>query len=280
MKSINLSDFVLKKLKMKYVKTPLSILLVLIYMATNAQQLEKKPWNNRKCAVALTYDDGLDVHLDNVIPILDSLGFKGTFYAQGNSESLDVRMEDWRKAANKGHELGNHTLFHPCSKTPKGRNWVSNDYDLAKYSIKRIKDELILANTLLKAIDGKTERTFAYTCGDIEAGDSSFVDIVKENFVAARGVAPSYNSIEKTNLNNIGAIVILNQPVNELIEIAKQAIKNNTLVVFLFHGVGGGHSLNYPLDDHNKLIQFLKHNEEDIWVAPMIEIAKYIKESR
>lgn len=262
---------------MKFIKTPLIIILSVFYMISNAQQIEKKQWNNRKCAVALTYDDALDVHLDNVIPFLDSLGLKATFYTNGNSEPLDRRMQEWRKAANIGHELGNHTLFHPCSKTPKGRDWVNDDYDLAKYSISRITDELKVANTLLKAIDGKNERTFAYTCGDLEAGDSSFIDIVKENFLAARGVAPDYNSIEKTNLFNIGAIVVLNQPVEELIKIVEQAKKDHTLVVFLFHGVGGGHSLNYPLEDHNNLVQYLKDNEKEIWTNSMLEIAKYIK---
>ena len=31
-------------------------------------------WQGKKCAVALTYDDALNVQLDNVIPLLDSLG--------------------------------------------------------------------------------------------------------------------------------------------------------------------------------------------------------------
>ena len=37
-------------------------------------------WNGKKCAVVLTYDDGLNIDLTNVIPALDSLGLKGTFY--------------------------------------------------------------------------------------------------------------------------------------------------------------------------------------------------------
>jgi hypothetical protein len=67
-----------------------------------------------KAAICLTYDDALDGHLDYAIPQLDSAGFKGTFYCTGNSPSLYSRMGEWRMAAKNGHELGNHTLFHPC----------------------------------------------------------------------------------------------------------------------------------------------------------------------
>src|SRR3954468_17028100 len=72
-------------------------------------------WNNKKCAVALTYDDALNVDLDNAIPALDSLGLKGTFYLSGYSGALNNRIDEWRAIAKKGHELGNHTLYHPCA---------------------------------------------------------------------------------------------------------------------------------------------------------------------
>jgi hypothetical protein len=49
--------------------------------------------------------------------------------------------------------------------------------------------------------------------------------------------------------------------------------------VFLFHGVGGEHSLNVSRGDHRMLLFFLKQNEKDIWVAPMIEISQYVRES-
>ena len=54
----------------------------------------------------------------------------------------------------------------------------------------------------------------------------------------------------------------------------------NVHLDFLFHGVGGGHSLNVSLAAHSKLLHFLKQNEKDIWIAPMIEVADYIKEYR
>jgi len=69
-------------------------------------------WHHKKCAVVLTYDDALNTHLDNVIPLLDSLGFKGTFYLSASFPGCRNRLENWKKASAEGHELGNHTLYH------------------------------------------------------------------------------------------------------------------------------------------------------------------------
>jgi peptidoglycan/xylan/chitin deacetylase (PgdA/CDA1 family) len=75
---------------------------------------DKKYWENKKCAVCLTYDDALKTQLDNVVPILDSLGLKATFYVSGFFPGFKENMSEWKPVAEKGNGLGNHTLFHPC----------------------------------------------------------------------------------------------------------------------------------------------------------------------
>ena len=84
------------------------------------------PWQGKKCAVVLTYDDAIDQQLDNAVPILDSLNLKATFYITAFSSSMQSRMGEWRKLAEHGHELGNHTLFHPCFGGPD-RSWVNRN---------------------------------------------------------------------------------------------------------------------------------------------------------
>src|SRR5258708_28924157 len=99
-------------------------------------------WHGKKCAVVLTYDDALNVHLDNVIPLLDSLGLKATFYLSGYFPGSRQRIADWRKAAANGHELGNHTLYHPCIGNQPGREWVNSENDMSKYTVRRLEDEI------------------------------------------------------------------------------------------------------------------------------------------
>ncbi len=254
-------------------------LAVLSFGLFTVQQVIAQPeWpDNKKCAVCLTYDDGIDIDLDNVIPALDSLGFKGTFYVPGNSTSLYKRMEEWEKITKNGHELGNHTMFHPCFGKSMKRDWVSPDYDLDTYSMSRMVGEIEAENTLLKAIDGKTKRTFAYTCGDQVINGDSIWTHIKTDFVAARGVNQELPTINEINYANIGSYMADGQTGDELIAWVKEAMAKNSLIVFLFHGVGGGHNINVSLEAHSKLLHFLKENEKDIWVAPFIDVAEYAK---
>lgn len=239
-------------------------------------QVKADQWNGHSSAVVLTYDDGLNVHLDKVIPALDAAGLKGTFYAEGRAPALHLRMDDWRKAAANGHELGNHTLFHPCAGSPPGRSFVSADFDLDTYTVRRITEELRVANTLLKAIDGKEKRTLAYTCGDRKAGDTDFTPQVKTLFPGARGVASRMESPESIDLYNIGAYMINGQTGEQMISLVKEAQQKGRLLVFLFHGVGGEHNLDVSLEAHNQLVEYLNENRQNIWVPTMLEAVEYL----
>jgi len=235
-------------------------------------------WNNKQCAVALTYDDAIDADLDNVIPALDSVKLKATFYIIGSSPVVNLRMKEWRLAAQHGHELGNHALFHPCDGSLPGRSFVTPDNDLSKYSVTRAVSEIRVNNTLLKAIDGKDKRTFAYPCGDLKIGDVFFYDKLRNDFAGARGVMPGLQTINQVNLDNIECYAINGQTAEYMIGLVKKAMETHTLLVFLFHGVGGGHSINVGLSEHSKLLHYLKLHEKDIWVAPMVQISERIKE--
>ncbi len=237
----------------------------------------KRPWKNKKCAVVITYDDAIKEHLDNAIPALDSLGLKATFYLTAYSPACAKRLTEWKGVAARGHELGNHTLFHPCMANMPGRGWVSKERDMSAYTLQRMVDEIKMTNIFLEAIDGKTTRTFAFTCGDMKIGDSSFMNGLKNDFVAARAVRNEMHTIEQVDLYNMDCYVVNNNTAEQMIEWVKKATETNSLLVILFHGVGGGNALNVSLPAHSQLLSYLKQQENEIWVAPAIEVAAYIK---
>lgn len=253
------------------------LLFIIFSLYADAQV---NPWNGKKAAVVLTYDDALNVHLDNAVPILDSLGLKGSFYLSAYFPGCRDRISDWRKISANGHELGNHTLFHPCLGNQPGRQWVKAGQDMSKYTVQRMIDETRMTNVFLEAVDGKKKRTFAYTCGDMKIGDSFFIDKMTNDFVAARAVREQMHTIDQVKLLDVDCYAINGQSGDQMIELVKKAMQANTLLVFLFHGVGGEHSLNVSLPAHRQLLEFLKANEKDIWVAPMIEVAEYIKKTQ
>lgn len=233
--------------------------------------------DNYKVAVCLTYDDGLDCHLDVAVPALDSFGLKGTFYCTGFSHSLHNRLYDWRAITENGHELGNHTLFHPCD---GGRfDWVKPEYDLRTYSILQIKNELFTANTLLKAVDGKDERSYAYTCSDFIAGGQTYVDSIRHIFVSARSDGPIPESIDDIDLHFVPSRDVTDLTGLELIDYVKETRDKGTIAVFMFHSVGGGY-LNVSSEAHNELLKFLISNKDEIWTDTFINVMKYIKNNR
>src|SRR5919112_2356906 len=107
-----------------------NIVLLLFFLVVNSSTYAQNnnQWNGKSCAVVLSYDDGLNVHLTNVVPALDSVGLKGTFYVSDYFGGLNAQIPKWRAAAAKGHELGNHTVYHPCTGSLPGREFVKSDY--------------------------------------------------------------------------------------------------------------------------------------------------------
>jgi peptidoglycan-N-acetylglucosamine deacetylase len=253
------------------------LLLGLLNTLDATAQLNNAVWHGKKCAVVLTYDDAVPQQLDNAIPALDSLGLKASFYLTAFNTGCKDRMSDWKRVAANGHELGNHTLFHPCIGNTKGREWVSKEADMSKYTVQRMENEIKMTNVFLQALDGKTKRTFAFTCGDMKIGDSTFINGLKNDFIAARAVRNEMHTINKVNLYSIDCFAVNGETSQQMIRWVKKAMSNNTLLVILFHGVGGGHDIDVSLTAHSELLTYLKQNEKDIWVAPLVDVADYIK---
>lgn len=263
---------------MNFFKYFLPILAITLASANRPQPT--RDWNGKACAVVLTYDDALDGHLDRVIPALNKYNFKGTFYLIASASAVSNRLPEWRAAAANGHELGNHTLYHPCDGALPGRGFVKPATNLANYTVARAVSEIRVSNTLLKAIDGKTERTFAYPCGDKTIHDTIFYNQVKNEFVAARGTTPGYPKIKDIDLDDVNAFSANGATAETMIAQVEEAERQGSVVVFLFHGVGGGHALNTDETEHNKLLAYLKKREKDVWVVPMLEAGRYIKQKQ
>ena len=122
-----------------------------------AAQARPRHWpHGAKGAVSLTYDDGLNSQLDNVIPQLQARGLKGTFFLV--RDNVQERIGDWVKAAELGHEIGNHTMTHDCS--------------LAGFTETRFADREVapMETYLQQNFGARPVRTFAYPCGFLGIG--------------------------------------------------------------------------------------------------------------
>ncbi len=225
----------------------------------------------QQLAVSLSYDDALDSQLDNAVPALDSLQIKASFYILPNSASMNSRMQEWRQLARNGHELGNHSIYHPCRRSLPGRDWVPPHHDLDTYSLEQMMEELATANTFLKALDGQTERTFTVPCGDMMPGiEEQYRNSLQELFVAykGQGVASGFSVLWAPE-------AVSGQ---ELIDYVKNVPAGTSLVNIIFHGVGGDY-LSVSSEAHRELLSFLAANRDRYYVDSYIKLMKYRNEN-
>ena len=237
---------------------------------------------NCRGAVSLTYDDALPCHWELVAPALEAQGLRGTFYT--NILSAAAAPEAWRRIADRGHELGNHSIFHPCRKNlERPRAWLPDEYDLRGYTPRRWSDEIRAANFTLSLIDSRTQRSFGNTCCNTEIGDgdtlTSLDPLIAELCVAGRG---PYNqqivdlgTINYQALSHFGAD---GRTVDELRPEIDRAVEQGDWIIYMIHGVGEGtHGMYMDPDEHQRLVEYLGAKRAAIWTAPLVEVAQYLQ---
>jgi peptidoglycan/xylan/chitin deacetylase (PgdA/CDA1 family) len=230
-----------------------------------------------RAAVSLAYDDAIDSQLDNALPALDRAGLKGSFYLTLANPSLMKRLDEWRAAAAHGHELGNHTLFHLCSAKVPGHEWVTPELDLDTMSAARMAAQVRLANTMLHAIDGRTERTFTVPCGDARAQDVNYVDLVKREFVAVKlGSAGVIPDMDRLDPYAVGVTAPEGVTGAQLIALVQAAEARGTMINFTFHGIGGDY-LTTSTQAHDELLAYLAAHRDTVWTDTFMSLMKYVK---
>jgi peptidoglycan/xylan/chitin deacetylase (PgdA/CDA1 family) len=133
----------------------------------------------RRGAVSLTYDDGLDSQLANVVPALAAMGLKATFFI--TEENMDARRADWIAVRRDGHEIADHTVSHPCK--------------LRKYTADAFRDQELapMERYLDDNFGAGAPRDYAYPCGFMKLGKGStpeqmarYRSLMAGTFAAAR----------------------------------------------------------------------------------------------
>jgi len=231
---------------------------------------------NRRAAVSLTYDDCLPCHRTLVAPELTTLGLAGTFYCPAGSDDLHDHVEAWRAVAASGHELGNHTCFHPCRRHA-GAAWPEAAYDLTTYSRRRIVDEIRLAERVLRLVDGRERRSFAATCGNTTVGpdgaEESFLDDLGRSATIVRSGEAGVIPLRRPDLV-VGSITADGAAAAGIIAAIEPVLVGGGWVVILAHGVGPGtHGLFVDVDVHAKVIEWIAERSTDLWSATVSDVA-------
>lgn len=248
---------------------------ILLLLHTQAQAKHIKWPDHKKAVIVLTYDDGLISQLNVAVPQLDAANFKATFFLTGE---INKAIPRWRALANKGYELGNHTLFHPCIGTSD--NPVASD----NYTPTSIVHEIALMNHFLYAVDGKNNRTYAYPCTETTVGGKDYVDTLRKNKLVKYARVGGDVDAVITNFKHLDPLQVPaygvddNTSAAKLISFVKTVQRRGGMGIFMFHGIGGDY-ITVSAEAHQALINYLLKNKKNIWVATFQQAMDYAKKN-
>jgi peptidoglycan/xylan/chitin deacetylase (PgdA/CDA1 family) len=232
-----------------------------------------------RAAVSLSFDDARPSQVDVGLAVLDRHGVKVTFFlVPGNAES---RLAGWKKAAASGHEIGNHSLDHPCT----GNFAWSRDKALEDFTLEGMRRQLADANDRLRAMLGVTPETFAYPCGQTFVGRGrdtrSYVPLVAEAFRAGRGwLGEAPNDPLRCDLAQLLGMEMDGREFAQIAPLLDDARAAGAWLVLAGHDIGDPGPQTTRVSMLETLLPYLKDPANGFWVAPLGTVARYVAERR
>ena len=233
----------------------------------------------KKMALSLTFDDARLTQPDKGIPLLDKYGVKATFYiSPGNMEQ---RLEEWKNAVVHGHDIGNHSLLHPCS----GNFAWSRDKALEDYTLESMSRELDSASNLINSLLGIEPVSFAYPCGQTFVGRGkmtrSYVPLVAEKFETGRGwLGESPNDPSFCDMSQLMGIELDGKSFEQVKVLIDEARARGLWLVLAGHEMNDGGIQTSLLSTIEAICRYASDPANEIWLDNVHNIAAYVREER
>jgi peptidoglycan/xylan/chitin deacetylase (PgdA/CDA1 family) len=230
--------------------------------------------NGARVALSLTFDDSRESQLDIAVPILAAHGLRATFFVLPSPVAR--RQSDWRAVVESRHEIGNHTVSHPCSANFE----FSRTNALEDYSLEGMEAEIDDASGRLEQLLGVRPESFAYPCGQsfVGRGESrtSYVPLVARRFAAARGYgSETANDPQRCDFAHLEAFTIDGLDPGESAGLVDQADATGRWVILVGHDVGERGEQTVLTDSLKALCHRVA--QADVWVAPVAEVAEHLR---
>jgi len=246
----------------------------------NEPQTPRFAWpGGAQCALSLSFDDARLSQADAGMPLFERFRAKATFYV--SLPAVRERLETWKKAVAYGHEIGNHTVNHPCT---GNRTWARGKA-VEDYTLDRMREELAGATGQIRELLGVTPRTFAYPCGNTYVGRGvetrSYVPLVAELFLAGRGwLDEGPNDPWFCDLAQLQGMPMDQKSFAEIRELLETAKEEARWVVLAGHEIGEDARLTTRQEMLEELLPYALAPENRIWLATVGRVAEYVREQR
>jgi len=233
----------------------------------------------KRVAISLTFDDARRSQISNGIPLLDEYGVKATFYVSlGN---LEERLDAWRAASANGHEIGNHTLTHPCS----GNFSFVGDRALENYTLDRMRVELIESNAAIERLLNVKPVSFAYPCGQKYVGRGrqlqSYVPLVAEHFLSGRGWLDEWaNDPAFCDMAQLMAMELDGKNFEQVRQLIERTLAQDGWLVLAGHEINEGGRQTTRMATLRALCEYAQDPSNGIWLDTVEAVTRHIHQQR
>lgn len=233
----------------------------------------------KRMALSLTFDDARLSQPEKGIPLLDKYGVKATFYISPGS--MMKRIDEWRMAVNNGHEIGNHSVMHPCT----GNFSWSRHKALEEYTLERMMAELDSASRLIKELLGVDPVSFAYPCGQTFIGRGintrSYVPLVAMIFESGRGwLNEAPNDPSFCDFAQLNASELDGKTFEQVLKLIETAQDEGYWLILAGHEMNTEGNQTSQLATIESLCKYATDPDNGIWIDNVHNIASYIRHNR
>lgn len=233
----------------------------------------------KRAALSLTFDDARLSQVDVGLPILDKNGVRATFYV--NPDGVKERLDGWKKAVKNGHEIGNHTLTHPCT----GNYAFSKDNALENMTLADIERDIVEADRILGELLGVRPVSFAYPCCQSFVGRGrgvkTYVPFIAERFLTGRmGAEDAGNDPLICDLSQLMASGSDDLPFDKLKLFIDQAAAEGRWLILCGHEVGEPGFQVTAAAALEAVCRYAADPANGLWIDTVGRIGKYVADSR
>jgi peptidoglycan/xylan/chitin deacetylase (PgdA/CDA1 family) len=255
---------------------------------SNLQEVELSAMESREdffwpegklAAISLTFDDARISQVDTGLTILDEYGVKATFYV--SIRRLEERQDAWKKAAANGHEIGNHSLTHPCSGNfPFARKTALEDYTL--YMMRYEMEE---ASDIIEQLIGVRPVSFAYPCGQKFVGRGrnvkSYVPLVAEEFLSGRGWMDEWaNDPTFCDMAQLMGVELDGKDFEQLKELIDRTREDGGWLIFCGHEIGKQGRQTTRSSTLKAICEYAQDPANNLWLDTVQTVTRYIRKQR
>ena len=234
---------------------------------------------DKSMAISLTFDDARLSQIDKGIPVMDRYNVKGTFYL--SPDAMVQRIDGWKAAIKNGHDIGNHSLVHPCT----GNFLWAREKALEEYSLISMGNELDSANNFVEHYLGIKPVSFAYPCGQTYIGSGlqtqSYVPLVSARFHTGRTwLDEAPNDPSYCDLSQLTGMELDGKSFKQIKVLIDQAKESGSWLILAGHEMDDDGFQTSILSTIDSICAYAMDPANGIWIDHIQNISTYVRKRR